>query len=185
MKQNVKNEHQPERTDPSHAAKSAPKQILIVCTGNICRSPMAEYILRARLGKDTDWKVASAGVAAVNGEPASEDAVTVCRELDLDLRQHGSQPVTRQLMENSRWVVVMTEMHREVLARRFPEFHARIRLLKSFGFSEAFGDIPDPIGSPIEVYRTVRDMIESAISDLVLFLMAQDGRVKPGKEHKT
>jgi len=146
---------------------------------------MAEYILRARLGDKSDWKVASAGVAAADGEPASEEAVVVCRELGLDLRRHGSQQVTRALMENSRWVVVMTEMHREVLARQYPEFHARIRLLKSFGFSGAFGDIPDPIGGSLDVYRTVRDAIESAISDLVLFLMEQDGRVNPGREHTT
>jgi protein-tyrosine-phosphatase len=165
--------------------EAAPKQILFVCTGNICRSPMAEYIMRARLGNQSEWKVASAGVAAAEGEPASEEAVVVCRELGLDLRRHGSQPVTRALMEKSRWVVVMTETHREVLARQYPEFHARIRLLKSFGFSKAFGDIPDPIGGPHEVYRTVRDMIESAISDLVLFLMEQDGRVQPGREQKT
>ena len=163
---------------------AASKQILFVCTGNICRSPMAEVILRARLGKDSEWKVASAGVAAINGEPASAEAVVVCRELGLDLRQHGSQPVTRELLENSRWVVVMTQMHREILTRRFPDIHARIKLLKSFGFSQNFGDIPDPIGGPVEVYRTVRDMIESAISDLVIFLMEQDGRVETGKEHK-
>jgi protein-tyrosine-phosphatase len=164
--------------------KSEPKQILFVCTGNICRSPMAEYVLRARLGQDSEWKVASAGVAAINGEPASEEAVEVCRELGLDLRQHGSQPVTREQLENSRWIVVMTQMHREVLVRRFPEFNTRIRLLKSFGFSREFGDIPDPIGGSLDVYRTVRDSIESAISDLIIFLMEQDGRVNPGKEHK-
>ncbi len=164
--------------------KETPKQILFVCTGNICRSPMAEVIARARLGEKSGWKVASAGVAAIHGEPASGEAVEVCRELGLDLRQHGSQPVTRELLEQARWIIVMTQMHREVLARRFPEYHARIRLLKSFGFPKGFEDIPDPIGSSHDVYRTVRDAIESAISDLVIFLMEQDGRLKHGKEHK-
>ncbi|MCX7007784.1 MAG: low molecular weight protein arginine phosphatase [Kiritimatiellaeota bacterium] len=181
----MKKEQQADRTDPAASASAASKQILFVCTGNICRSPMAEVILRARLGQASDWKVASAGVAAINGEPASEEAVVVCRELGLDLRQHGSQPVTCELMEQSRWVVVMTEMHREILARRFPAFHARIRVLKSFGFSKDFGDIPDPIGGSLDVYRTVRDAIESAISDLVIFLMEQDGRAKAGREQKT
>ena len=93
--------------------------------------------------------------------------------------------MTRELLEKARWVVVMTETHREVLSRRFPEFHARIRTLKSFGFSKDFGDIPDPIGGSLDVYRTVRDAIESALSDLVIFLMEQDGRVKSGREQQT
>ena len=170
----------------SSKSKAAPEQLLLfVCTGNICRSPMAEVIARARLGEKSGWKVASAGVAAIDGEPASEAAVVACRELGLDLRQHGSQPVTRELLEKARWVVVMTETHREVLSRRFPEFHARIRTLKSFGFSKDFGDIPDPIGGSLDVYRTVRDAIESALSDLVIFLMEQDGRVKSGREQQT
>jgi protein-tyrosine-phosphatase len=172
------------KTD-SHNPESAPKQLLFVCTGNICRSPMAEYILRARLGKDSEWKVASAGVAAPQGEPASEGAIEVCRELGLDLSQHASQLVTRELVEASRWIVVMTQLHREYLARQYPGFFLRIRCLKSFGLSKDFGDIPDPIGGPVVVYRTVRDMIESAISDLVLFLMEEDGRMKSGKEHTT
>ena len=165
-------------------SNAATKQILFVCTGNICRSPMAEVILRSRLGKDTEWKVASAGVAAADGEPASEEAIAVCRELGLDLRQHGSQPVTRGLVEHARWIVVMTEAHCEILTRRHPELNTRIRLLKSFGFSKDFADIPDPIGGSVEVYRTVRDMIEAAISDLILFLVEQDGRMQSGKEHK-
>lgn len=168
----------------SSKSDAAPKQLLFVCTGNICRSPMAEVIARARLGEKSGWKVASAGVAAIDGEPASEEAVVACREIGLDLRQHGSQPVTRELMETSRWVVVMTETHREVLSRRFPEFHARIRTLKSFGFSKDFGDIPDPIGGSLDVYRTARNQIESALSDLVIFLLEQDGRIKPGREQK-
>jgi len=164
--------------------KSQPKQILFVCTGNTCRSPMAEYILRARLGPDAPWSVASAGVAAAKGFPASATAVQVCNELNVDLRPHRSQPVTRELLAASHWIIAMTAGHRDHLVQLYPQTAPRIRLLKSFGFSEGFGDIPDPIGGSVEVYRTVRNQIESALSDLILFLMEQDGRLEPGKEHK-
>jgi len=163
---------------------SDPKnQILFVCTGNICRSPMAEYILRARLGPDSGWKVASAGVAAPYGAPASPEAVQVCHELQLDLHPHRSQPVTRELLAAARWIVVMTAYHRDILIDLHPQFAPRIRLLKSFGFSGSISDIPDPIGGSVEVYRTARDMIDSAISDLILFLLETDGRPQAGKEH--
>ena len=144
---------------------------------------MAEYILRARLGLHAAWQVASAGVAAVSGLPASAAAVQVCTELNVDLRPHRSQPVTQELLHASQWIVVMTESHREQLLHLYPAAAPRLRLLKSFGFSEAFGDIPDPIGGSIEVYRTVRNQIESALSDLILFLMEQNGWLRSGKEH--
>lgn len=140
------------------------KLILFVCTGNICRSPMAEYLFRAHLTSRPDWKVASAGVATVNGAPPSRFATEAVAEMGIDLRFHKSRMITGGLMDDTTLVVVMTEGHREQVCAAFPDAEDRVHLLKSFTSSP--GDILDPIGLSFDVYRSVRDEIAEALWDL-------------------
>jgi protein-tyrosine phosphatase len=137
--------------------KFAARIVLFVCTGNTCRSPLAESlakkVLAERLGCGPDelprrgvW-VLSAGVSAGGGDPASEESVAVAAEFGADLREHQSRPVNPQLLEAADEVITMTQAHALALASRFPGVGPAPRLLCGDA------DLDDPIGAGIDVYR--------------------------------
>ncbi len=136
---------------------------------------MAEYLLRRRLGKQIDWQVGSAGLFTGNGMAASLPAVEVLREQTIDLTPHRSRVVTKDIIDAATLIVVMTVTHAVELKRRFPETQDRIYLLKSFDPGCGGGDIPDPLGGTIAQYRTIRDEIEAALPDLILYLKSYAG----------
>ena len=144
--------------------------VVFVCTGNICRSPMAEYLLKDRLGNDTAWEVVSAGIAAGRGMPACRSAVEVLAEKGIDVTTHASRPVDRELLENAALIVVMTGSHRENLVHTFPKVREKVFLLKSFDSNGDGGDVDDPIGSSLDVYYRICEEIEGAMPGLVEFM---------------
>jgi len=97
--------------------------VLIVCTGNLCRSPMAAALLRARLARDEarwDWQVSSAGTWATDGLPASVHAVEEMAGRGIDLRAHRARNVTRELMAGADLILAMARNHAEALRAAFP-----------------------------------------------------------------
>jgi protein-tyrosine-phosphatase len=129
---------------------------------------MAEIMLAARLGPDSRWQVASAGLAAGIGLPATEQAVAVLAECGLDATTHRSQPVTQGQVDEAAVIVVMTAAHRQQLLECFPNAREKTFLLGSFSVDD--GDIEDPIGASVDVYRRIRDRIGSALPGLIEFL---------------
>ena len=146
------------------------KKILFVCTGNLCRSPMAEALFRHRIGADPGWEATSAGTFACLGHPASENAVLAVKELGIELSGHRSQPLTYELVESADLIVVMTADHRFHLLEDFPEVGNRVFLIKSFGTSKVPADVSDPYGGSLNTYKRIRDEIDRALSDLILFI---------------
>ena len=138
--------------------------IIFVCTGNICRSPMAEYLFRRHLTSQPGWKVASAGVFAVNGMPASIHAVKALAEMGIDLHTHRSQALTRDLIDSASLIVVMTASHKNQVCSFFPDAKDKVHVLKSFG--DDSGDVEDPIGASLEIYKRIRDEITTALWSL-------------------
>ncbi|RKX70476.1 hypothetical protein DRP53_04835 [candidate division WOR-3 bacterium] len=123
--------------------------ILIVCTGNSCRSPMAVGYLKEKL-KGMPVFVYSAGTIADLGLPAAENAITVMREMGIDISHHQSQPLSRELIIRSDLILVMQPHHRERVLELDPDAGPRTFLLRDFPKG---GGIFDPIGGTVEVYR--------------------------------
>lgn len=156
-------------------------QIIFICTGNVCRSPMAEYLFRRRRPDDMPWEAVSRGLFAADGAPASPEAIEVMAEEGIDLTPHRSRMLSAQDMQSSDLAVCMTQSHRRELLRHYPDRAESIRLMTSFGTAEDHGDIPDPIALPAHVYRRVRDMLDEAMADLILYLLDRKDHTNNGE----
>ncbi|MFW6034641.1 MAG: ribose 5-phosphate isomerase B [Halothermotrichaceae bacterium] len=142
--------------------------LLFVCTGNTCRSPMAEYILKKLIkeeGKYTNWKIKSAGLAAVPGLNASADVIQI---LDLDeINQHTSQSLTEDIIESSDLILTMTENHKKMILNYRPQVEGKVYTLKEFVGNKDELDISDPYGQGKEIYRKTKEEIEEALYKLL------------------
>ena len=148
------------------------KTILFVCTGNICRSPMAEALFRRVVDGRGAFRAFSAGLGAVDGQPPTAHSVTAMRELGVDISGQRSRMLTTDLVRQADYIFGMTHSHVDTIALLYPQAAEKTFLLREFDDSlEDFEkDISDPIGGSYEIYQDCRDQIEQGIASLLKFM---------------
>lgn len=134
-------------------------RILVVCTGNICRSPMGEALLRARL---PGRSVLSAGTMALIGEPADPLACQVMLAAGLDIGAHRGQQATPALLGASDLILVMDRGHRAWISRQHPQLHGRVHKLLKWREN---GDVDDPYGQPQAAFEKAYAEIAAGVED--------------------
>ncbi len=138
------------------------RSILFVCSANICRSPMAEGLMKALVkGMEEDWRIESAGVWAIKNSPAAENTLKVLLERGVDLSSHAAKQITLEMVEEFSLVLTMESNHQEALRAAFPEHAGKV-----FKMSEMVGrkgDVVDPIGFPPVVFEQTAREIEAIL----------------------
>jgi protein-tyrosine phosphatase len=156
----------------SNLKRLASLMVVLVCTGNTCRSPMAEVLLKKRVAdrlgcaiadlEDRGVVIMSAGISATPGSRAAAEAMETMQERGLDLGPHESQPLSERLVRFADVVITMTRNHRETILEHFPEAESRVHLI-----SRGRGDVSDPIGGPLDLYRHCADQLDAYLEKWV------------------
>lgn len=158
--------------------------ILVVCTANICRSPVAEALLRSKLHAAGlgDWTVASAGTWATRDNAASEFSIRLMAEQGLDIHAHRSQPVTDQLMQRSDLLLCMETEHVRMLQQAYPLHRHKIYTLRQM--LDKRGSVQDPYGGSRRQYERMVAEVDELIERGLLRIqtLAQENFEKRGED---
>ncbi|MDR1457532.1 MAG: hypothetical protein LBI47_01625 [Puniceicoccales bacterium] len=152
------------------------KCVMFICSGNTCRSPMAEYLLKAALQKVNladKFRVCSAGIMATGHDRASDFAIRVMKDLNQDISGHVSQRVTQELLDSATAIFCLAENHRTFLLSNFRGIGEKCFLVREF-LDTRDRDIFDPFFGHIDDYRRVCTDIGSAMKSIIKFLASND-----------
>ncbi|QSX05053.1 threonylcarbamoyl-AMP synthase [Sedimentibacter sp. zth1] len=142
--------------------------LLLICTGNTCRSCIAEGIIKNVLyNKNLPIDVCSAGISAIDGESASKYAVEALKEINIDISNYKSKVINDKMLEKANLILTMTEKHKHILLRTNKEISDKIYTFKEYVNSDVSLDILDPYGQDLDVYRKCRDEIKESVNNVI------------------
>jgi len=165
------------------------RSILFVCTGNTCRSIMAQGMLERMLKENVEnsyrYNIQSAGISAILGMSPTSEATLVMLEQGIDISQHQAQPLRKELVKKADLILVMANEHKEYIQKEFPFVQNKTFLLKKYALKNEFRSIPnnerdneiiDPIGKQVEFYRIVAKELKVSLEKIADIIIEENSK---------